>query len=115
MPHLLIEYTGNLISAFETNDALENAHKVMLQIGLFEPDAVKSRAHIAADFLIGERSRQEHSSFIHARVYLLEGRTDAQKAGLSEALFTALRRDVPTATHISVDIRDMQKSCYQKS
>lgn len=115
MPHLLIEYSGNLISSFEGNDALQQAHNIMLDSGLFSRDSVKSRAHIAADFLIGENSEDTHSSFIHARVYLLAGRSIEQRQALSQAIFESLRHNIPNATHVSVDVREMTREIYQKS
>jgi 5-carboxymethyl-2-hydroxymuconate isomerase len=114
MPHLLIEYSGNLLTSFENSDVLKLAHGEMLNCGLFTPKDIKSRAHIATDFLIGEDSEKKHTSFIHAFIYILHGRTLAQKQALAKAVFHCLELNIPNATHVSVDIQEMSADTYLK-
>ena len=112
MPHLILEYSANLRDVYPTSRALASLHRSMVKSELFTVSDIKSRAYEASDFLMGEKDST--TSFAHVTVYLMEGRTLAQKVALSESLRDHLARHLPQADQISVDIRDMVKETYCK-
>lgn len=112
MPHLILEYSANIAPNIAQADLLTHAHGAMLASGVFNAPDVKSRAYAAQDFRVGTQGTD--ASFIHARIYLLEGRTAEQKTTVVEAIFAALQTHAPYASQVSVDIRDMGRDTYRK-
>lgn len=112
MPHAVIEYSANLDAFVTSRQAVLAAHNVMLDSGLFSPEAVKTRAHNVNQFLVGDDNAD--ASFIHVWIALMEGRPVEKKQALTQAMFSALRALVPEATSVSVDIRDMDSKTYRK-
>lgn len=112
MPHAIFEYSSNLGPQVASAGLLRQIHLHMLGCGIFNPADVKSRAYEAEQFLVGEQG--QGGSFAHVRVYLMEGRTAEQKNALSQPIFDLLRTALPEETSVTVDIRDLDKSCYKK-
>lgn len=112
MPHLILEYSGTIAADVKATNLLGHAHDAMLASGVFNAPDVKSRAYVADDFLVGNDGMA--GSFIHARVYLLEGRTQQQKALVVDGIFAVLQTYGSYASQLSVDIRDMGRSTYRK-
>lgn len=108
MPHIVIEYSAD--AGLAGMDLVQAAHKAAIGSGLFSAGDVKTRAYGADDYLVGEEGRK----FIHARVYLLEGRTMEQKQQLSVTLMQALKPCVKRGQHLSVDIRELVRDTYRK-
>ena len=80
--------------------------------GLFALPAIKTRAYEAHDFLVGEQGAL--GSFIHITIYLMSGRTTAQKQQLSQSMFDALHERIAEADSITVDIRELDSDTYKK-
>ncbi len=112
MPHLIVEYSGTIANHVKKANLLAHAHGAMLASGVFNAADVKSRAYVADDFLVGNDGTAK--SFVHARVYLLEGRTPEQKAAVVDGIFAVLREHAAYASQLSVDIRDMGRDTYRK-
>ncbi len=112
MPHAIIEYSEPLRPLIRSTEAVRLVHEAMIKSGVFNTADIKTRAHATDDFLVGEMGRT--GSFIHVRIYLLEGRTSEQKQGLTEAIRTTLATALPQVNQLSVDIRDMVKETYRK-
>jgi 5-carboxymethyl-2-hydroxymuconate isomerase len=89
---------------------LQSLHDAAASTGLMQAADIKVRALSYADYLVaGQRD-----GFCHVSVYLLEGRTPAQKLALSETLRAAMAALLPKTRSLSVDIRDMDASAYKK-
>lgn len=112
MPHLIIEYSGTIANDVKKSNLLTHAHAAMLDSGVFNAPDVKSRAYVADDFLVGGDGTTK--SFVHACVYLLEGRTPEQKATVVDGIFAVLRAHAAYASQLSVDIQDMGRDTYRK-
>jgi 5-carboxymethyl-2-hydroxymuconate isomerase len=112
MPHVILEASAPLTSHLKQHQVLRACHNVMLHSGLFNAADIKSRSYIAEDFLVG--AAPHTGNFVHALIYLLEGRTPEQKQALTAAMHTALKEKISTETQISVDIRDLEKATYRK-
>lgn len=112
MPHLIIEYSSNVHSLAKPAEILRIGHKIMTESGLFSVPDIKSRIYEAHDFLVGEKG--DTGTFVHVRVYLLEGRSSEKKQALSEALRDALKLPLEKIDQLSIDIRDITKDTYRK-
>lgn len=116
MPHLVLEYTANLLPDFEPMQALHRMNTVLLASGEFVPDHIKSRAIRLDEYLVGD---DEPGSYMHARLHLLAGRDPSVKAAITEGLVAALRSCVNGPAGMPVQITaealDMDRAAYSKS
>jgi len=86
------------------------AHQGAIDSGLFSTADIKTRAYPAAHYIVAEGNKL----FVHVTLYLLEGRTVAQKQHLSEALSKSLLPLLKSGQHLSIDIRDLLRDIYKK-
>ncbi|MDQ7988709.1 MAG: 5-carboxymethyl-2-hydroxymuconate Delta-isomerase [Candidatus Dactylopiibacterium sp.] len=116
MPHLVLEYTANLLPDFDPAQALHRMNTVLLASGEFVPDHIKSRAVRLDDFLMGDAAP---GSFLHARLHLLEGRGQRTKLAITEGLVAALRSCVianaAQPVQITAEALDMDRGAYSKA
>lgn len=112
MPNLVMEYSNSIEERVNVQALLEDLHQVTIQSGLFELNDVKSRTLRTHHWLIGEL--EDSVDFIHINFELLEGRTDEQKLALAQALMAALQAKASFVASLTVNIRDMDRACFQK-
>lgn len=119
MPHITIEYSGNLRNLDESWVLLQ-VNKALLGLGIFMDADIKTRIHRLSSFRIGVAAEEtgEHA-FVAATVELLSGREFTVKEHLGQVLLKALERscrveDGPQ-TQISVHVRELQSELYFKS
>jgi len=77
MPHCVIEYAKPLKHIISVEALVEATHQALIDTGLFEPQAIKTRAHGVEHFGIGE---DEANTFIHVHMDILPVRTVEPKA-----------------------------------
>ncbi len=110
MPHLLAEHskdkhTRNAIPAlFNSLMAICEASPVL------EAENVKLRAHGFASYLVGGDIRP----FLHLSLAMMDGRSDAEKMELSDAMLAAAIDVMPDDTEITVETRDTHRASYRK-
>ena len=110
MPHLIIEYSDEIAGEVDFDALLAAAHEGALASGLFPEYDIKTRA-------IGytrHRTGQTRDSFVHVTLRLLSGRSDAQKAALSETVLGAIEPLLPKVVSVGVEIVDMHRASYRK-
>lgn len=112
MPNLVMEYSNSVDERVNVQGLLEDLHKVVLHSGFFDVGSVKSRALRCNDWLIGEEG--DSVDFIHISFELLDGRTQEQKRELSRQLMAELQEQASHIRSLTVNIRDMDKECFQK-
>lgn len=115
MPHLTIEYSDNL-PGFDPRVALTHVNQMLDASGLFQEIDIKSRIIACPMFQVG--LADSGRGFIHARIAIMPGRTDQQKADLTQAVLHALRQQLPTLpelhVQISVELTELDASSYAK-
>lgn len=107
-----MEYSNSVEERINVQALLEDLHQATIASGLFEVSDVKSRTLRTHNWLIGDLD--DSVDFIHVTVELLDGRTDEQKQALSQALITALQEKASPVASLTVNIRDMDRTCFQK-
>ncbi|MGD8112596.1 5-carboxymethyl-2-hydroxymuconate Delta-isomerase [Vibrio sp. TRT 17S01] len=112
MPHLVMEYSNSVDERVNVQGLLEDLHQIALQSGLFDIGSVKSRALRSHHWLVGDEG--DSVDFIHINFELLEGRTEEQKRELSRKLIEELQSQAGHVRSLTVNIRDMDKTCFQK-
>lgn len=115
MPHLTIEYSDNL-PGFDPRAALTHVNQMLDASGLFQEIDIKSRIIACPVFQVG--LADSGRGFIHARIAIMPGRTDQQKADLTQAVLHALRQQLPTLAdvhvQISVELYQLDAASYAK-
>ncbi|MGO4623259.1 5-carboxymethyl-2-hydroxymuconate Delta-isomerase [Ensifer sp. 2YAB10] len=88
MPHLTIEYSGNLDTKVDFARLCRTVHKTILGTGLFELGAVRVRTIRNQDYAIADLMPE--NGFIDMSFRIGRGRTEAEKKATGEAIFEAV-------------------------
>lgn len=110
MPHIVVEYSENLNTPMRESEVLKALFHTVVDSGLFAPEAVKARAMPYAQYQLPDGGDR----FAHITVSILAGRTEQQRAGLSQAVFEAAMAKLPSDVKLSVNIHEMCKETYKK-
>lgn len=110
MPHFVIEYSRDLEAGYDINKIMQIAFDSGVASGVMQAIDIKVRAR-PYDFY---RLVDEGDSFLHVTVFLLDGRTDAQKEHVAVVLRENLQAYLVDVTSVSIDIRDMNAQAYKK-
>jgi len=117
MPHIILEYTANIKAPDSFRPLFFQIHQQVHAIAGVDIANCKSRARLAADFLVGEGATE--SSFIHLQVRFIEGRSVESKQRLGAELCELLRRsfiidETSKDVQITVEIADIRLDEYTK-
>ena len=110
MPHLIIEYSEDVADSVAIRDIVEAAHDGAMSSELFSEYDIKTRAIAYRD----HRTGATQDSFVHVTVRLLDGRSDEQKAMLSESVLGRIEPLLPAVVSVGVEIVDMHRASYRK-
>lgn len=116
MPHLVVEYSGNL-PHFPEAQTLEELNASLCSHPEIQDEAdLKTRFVVADSFEIG--TAPSNRAFVHAQLRLLSGRTPEAKKELSERIAAVLRERTPrpqgVMVQLSVEVVDMDRGSYAK-
>lgn len=116
MPHLTVEYSGNL-PHFPEAETLTALNATLCAHPEVQDEAdLKSRFVVADSFEIG--TAPAHRAFVHAQLRLLSGRTPEAKKDLSNRIAAVLRDLTPrpqgVMVQLSVEVVDMDRGSYAK-
>jgi 5-carboxymethyl-2-hydroxymuconate isomerase len=110
MPHCIIDYSEDVAQQVDIESLMEAVHRGAMDSGLFPEYDIKTRANGFAQ----HRTGQTRDSFVHVVIHLLDGRSDAQKSGLSEGVLARLEPLLPEVVSVGVEICDMHRASYRK-
>lgn len=89
MPHMTLEYTGNIANEINTNDLLKKMNASLISHeGLFSPQGIRSRAIKLTDYLVGDGSSND--GFVHVNLKIAPGRTEEAKKNVFDHLFQVI-------------------------
>ena len=108
MPHCIIEHSSTINPEQLNNKVFLGA----LNSELFEADGrdIKVRSIAYENYQTGT----EKEDFIHVTVRILSGRSDTDKAMLSETVMTQLLSLSLSSASITVEVVDMDRNSYAK-
>lgn len=110
MPHIVIEYAKD-IKDLNAKSLSAAAYNGAAQSGLFaDLYDIKVRATAYEDYSVG----QTQDTFIHITVKLLQGRSDEQKASLTQLILDQVIALNYTVENISVEALDINTKAYCK-
>jgi 5-carboxymethyl-2-hydroxymuconate isomerase len=110
MPHLIIEYPGDVVAAAQVEAMVDGVHQAAVATGLFAVSHIRVRALPLRHYRMGGKN----DPFIHVQCRIHRGRSDAQKRQLSEALLAAVRAQGLPVKVITVEVVEMDKASYAK-
>ena len=108
MPHFIIDCSADVLTQVSEPDMLSAVLNAADASGLFTKDDIKVRVNPYVRYEVGGKK----TSFIHVFGYILEGRTEAQKAGLSQRVVKALADLFPGIEYIASSIDEFTKAGY---
>ncbi|MGB2079217.1 MAG: 5-carboxymethyl-2-hydroxymuconate Delta-isomerase [Vibrio sp.] len=111
VPHIVLEYSNRIEERANIQSILEDLHQITIASGLFSIDLIKSRAIRINDWLVADQN--DNVDFAHLTVEMLAGRSEAQRKALAEALCESLQSQLDFVASITVNIREMDPSCFQ--
>ncbi|MEZ8720969.1 5-carboxymethyl-2-hydroxymuconate Delta-isomerase [Vibrio pomeroyi] len=108
MPHCIIEHSSTIKPDQLNNKVFLGA----LNSGLFEADGrdIKVRSVAYEHYQTGTTKED----FIHVTLRILSGRSDANKATLSNTVMTQLESLSLVDASITIEVVDMDRSSYSK-
>jgi 5-carboxymethyl-2-hydroxymuconate isomerase len=116
MPHLYLEYSDNL-AGFNAATALQQANLALEASGQFSEIDIKSRAYAVSCYQVGT-ARDPQRAFIHARLAILEGRSEAVQQTLAQLVLDALLVHCPADpaqdVQVSCEIQQIARASYAK-
>lgn len=117
MPHMIVEYSNN-IKDLQADKLLLSLNQALINTGHIKAAELKARLSNTGDFLIG-LGDLDHA-FIHVHVYLLAGRSEAEKNSIADAAIAALQafnayQAEQLTVQRSVQLTDMPATDYRKS
>jgi 5-carboxymethyl-2-hydroxymuconate isomerase len=116
MPHLVLEYTGSVVSDETVKSILVPLNAAVLATGhVIAPTDLKTRTMPVHDFQIGYG--MEAGGFVHARLSLLEGRSPEAVQEMAQAVLNVLvtlRERTKVPLQISVECVCMERPFYKK-
>ncbi|MCZ6706188.1 MAG: isomerase, partial [Bacteroidetes bacterium] len=84
MPHLTLEYSGNVTDLPDINDVFGEIHRVLQKTAGIKIANCKSRARVADEYLIADGGPAH--AFVHLDVRILDGRSVELKKELGNRL-----------------------------
>ncbi len=116
MPHLTLEYSGNVTASDNMAELFKQFHTVLSEIGKINLKNCKSRAAVANNYWVGDG---ENTGFVHLDVRFLEGRQAAVVRQIGDQLLALLKDWFADAAEgidlqITVEIRDIRQADYFK-
>lgn len=116
MPHLILEYSGNLQPFPEAQTLTEINAALCAHAEVPDELDMKTRFVLADSFEIGTAPNKR--GFVHAQLRLLSGRSPESKQALSTLIAQVLRERTPkppgVLVQLSVEIVDMDRASYTK-
>jgi 5-carboxymethyl-2-hydroxymuconate isomerase len=108
MPHFVIDCSENIIRLKTPDEMMQAVYDTAEATELFDKGDIKVRINPFPHFNVGNTK----ADFIHIFGNIMEGRTTAQKADLSNKIISRLKILFPDVPIISINIRDFEKATY---
>ncbi|MCX5589162.1 5-carboxymethyl-2-hydroxymuconate Delta-isomerase [Streptomyces erythrochromogenes] len=118
MPHLVLEYSGNVRDSFDPATVLAEVHAVLTTAGGFRPQDFKSRAVRQDTYAVGDGSREQ--SFVNLDVRTFAGKPPETRAAIAEAALAVLTRAFArtmseTTCDVSVQVTELDRASYARA
>ena len=108
MPHFIIECSEDIILNRDPELIMQAVYATAEATGLFAEDDIKVRLIPFTHYRLGKTK----TDFLHVFGYIMQGRTTAQRAMLSESVIVRLNGILPGLSVLSMNISEFEKDTY---
>ncbi|MCF6441875.1 5-carboxymethyl-2-hydroxymuconate Delta-isomerase [Pseudoalteromonas luteoviolacea] len=108
MPHFVMDCSESVLKTHGEELILEQVFLVASATNLFDDNDIKVRINPFKKYSVGNK-REE---FIHVFASIMQGRTEEQKAALSQAVVSKLVEMFPEVPNIAMNVDDFEKATY---
>jgi 5-carboxymethyl-2-hydroxymuconate isomerase len=88
MPHVIVEYSANLVGAVEIKALLQALHEAALKTGVFPAGGIRTRAERRDEYIVGDG--RPDAAFVHVMLRIGAGRDAATKKRAADSVFSVL-------------------------
>ena len=118
MPHLRLEYTGNVSQQVRADELLPALHRLLARVAGIQAGNCKSRLVRLSEYCVG--GGEAGHAFVHLEIRVLEGRAPEVKREIGERSLAVLEEYFAPARseselQITVEVIDMQRASYFKA
>ncbi len=110
MPHIIIEYSEELLEEAEVQTMLKAVHCSIADSGLFKANQIKTRAYPFKEFTNAGKS----NPYIHIQARIKSGRDAGNKKHFAEVILSTFEMLNIQAWVITVEVIDMDRDSYGK-
>ena len=110
MPHIIIEYSEELLADTEVHTMLNAVHGSIADSGLFKASQIKTRAYPFKEFT----NAGENDPYIHIQARIKSGRDANNKKCFGEVILAGFETLNIQASVITVEVIDMDRDSYGK-
>mgnify|MGYP003576272756 CR=1 FL=1 len=108
MPHFVVECSSNVFVMQPAAIILNTVYDAADSSGLFAPNDIKVRINSYDNYKLGEGK----NSFLHIYASIMEGRTTAQKAALSNLIIEKLAPLLAGISFLSMNVSEFEEATY---
>lgn len=108
MPHFVIDCSEQLLRIHSEESILTRLHRVANASGLFDESDIKVRIRPYTLHAVGG-GRED---FVHAFVWIMQGRSIEQRLALSKAIVGELAEMFPELPRIAANIAEFERATY---
>ncbi|MDA0901870.1 MAG: 5-carboxymethyl-2-hydroxymuconate Delta-isomerase [Proteobacteria bacterium] len=110
MPHLILEYSSNIIEKDDFNAFFKEAHEILVEKISANIDACKSRAIKHEHYYLGDGN--VNNAFIHLSLKIMSGRSQSALDAVSAALIALTQKHFSNSAKslnlkISLEVSDL--------
>ena len=110
MPHIIVEYSSNLADGVDMRGLIDDLHRTVLQSGLFEPAAVRTRAAPRSLYRIADGAPE--NVFLHITARIRAGRTAGDRKALGASLLQTAKdaiaaQQTPPPVAVTVEVQEL--------
>ena len=110
MPHLILEHSAELSDTHDIGAVVNDLFETAANSGLFGRQDIRARS-VACDNTVSGAAKP---GFAHVTLRLLDGRPDAAKKEITEALLDVLLKHMPEVGALSVAPEDILRNTYAR-
>lgn len=108
MPHFVIDCSRNVLDLHDEATVIACVLTAASDSGLFALDDIKVRVNPYLTYTVGG-TRED---FVHVFASIMQGRSVAQRAGLSRRIVTSLSVLFPRVRNVAVSVAQFEQATY---
>ena len=118
MPHIIVEYSGNLDNAVNVPALLNALHQAMIDTGVADTAAIRTRAIRLEHFCIADRDPA--NGFVQITVRMREGRPKEAYQKVGESLMAAAEKSLERAfashpLQLALEIHEITQLTFRRN